>query len=61
MRTKLTTVVSLVLAGAFVCVLAGPAHAGTLDSGWQSAAPVSTSAAPTTDATLDTDDNNGNS
>ncbi|UYQ63027.1 hypothetical protein [Streptomyces peucetius] len=61
MRTKLTTVVSLVAAGAFVCVLAGPAQAATADSGWQSAGPVSTSAAPATDAPLDTEDNNGNS
>ncbi|MET8183917.1 hypothetical protein [Streptomyces sp. NPDC005336] len=58
MRTKLTTVVSIVAAGAFGWALAAPAQTGTQDSGWQLKTAVSASAGQ---ATSDTTDNNGNS
>ncbi|MGV9884444.1 hypothetical protein [Streptomyces sp. NPDC003006] len=55
MRTKLTTVVSIVAAGAFAWALAAPAQASTQDSGWQLKAAAGTSAGQATN------DNNGNS
>jgi hypothetical protein len=64
MRTRLTTVVSIVAAGAFVWALAAPAQAGTQDSGWQLRTVAGTVAGQTTSDTNDTNgssDNNGNS
>ncbi|MBT2508613.1 hypothetical protein J7I98_22545 [Streptomyces sp. ISL-98] len=60
MRTKkLTTIASIVAAGAFVWALAIPAQAGTQDSGWQLKTAAGTSAGQATSDT--TNDNNGNS
>ena len=58
MRTKLTVVVPIVAAGAFVWALAVPVQAGIQDSGWQLGTAIGPSAGQ---AANDTIDNNGNS